>query len=189
MFGNWEKLSAVIDRRYRFPRNRAASFVSPAFTSGRHRNFSSNGFDLPSTASAMISPSTGANLNPWPQSPAAIINSGRSGSGAIQKFPSWVSQYKQIRVNTIGASASPGNESNKNWRIWFSSSFVTAGSKKIPGEWQRVRGPRSNGHHNRVSCDFFAIFQQDPFYATARLIEVPKLCSFMQFHPKRLRSL
>src|SRR5437763_123757 len=132
MFGKWEKLSAVVDRRYRFPRNRAASFVSPAFTSGRHRNFSSNGFDLPSTASAMISPSTGANLNPWPQSPAAIINSGRSGSGAIQKFPSWVSQYKQMRVNTIGASASPGNESDKNWRILFSSSFVTARFIQFP---------------------------------------------------------
>src|SRR6266513_2010244 len=137
MFGKWEKLSAVVDRRYRFPRNRAASFVSPAFTSGRQRNFSSSGFDLPSTASAMISPKTGANLNPCPQSPAAIINSGRSGSGAIQKFPSCVSQYKQMRVNTIGASDSAGNEPDKNLRILFSSSFVTA----RPGESGDISRP------------------------------------------------
>src|SRR5436190_1727038 len=61
-------------------------------TSGRQRNFCRIGFGFFSTASAMISPSTGANLNPWPQSPAAIINPRRSGSRAIQKFPSCVSQ-------------------------------------------------------------------------------------------------
>src|SRR5438045_8704998 len=104
MFGKWKKLSAVVDRRYRFQRNRAASFVSPGFTSGRQRNFPSNGFDLPSTASAMISPSTGANLNPWPQSPAAMVNPGRSGSGAIQEAPASVAHQEQMAVKPTAQS-------------------------------------------------------------------------------------
>ena len=69
-------------------KNRAASFITPRGTSGRQRNFCSNGLAFSSTASAMISPSTGANLNPWPLSPVAMINPRRSGSGAIQKSPS-----------------------------------------------------------------------------------------------------
>ena len=47
---------------------------------------------------------------------------------------------------------------------------LPAGAKKIAGEWQRVRRPRPNRHHNRVGPDFFASFQQDSFYPTARLI-------------------
>src|SRR5947208_7068117 len=53
-------------------RKRATSVPVPTGTAGRHRNFSRIGLDFCSTASAIISPSTGANLNPCPQSPAAI---------------------------------------------------------------------------------------------------------------------
>src|SRR5205814_9211972 len=114
------------DRRQGFHLDRAASVPLPTGTSGRQRNFSKNGLDLPSAASAMISPSTGANLNPCPQSPAAMTNPSRSGSRAIQKCPSFVSQYKHIRVQTIGASTSAGNVPDRNSRKSFSSSGVTA---------------------------------------------------------------
>src|SRR5262249_39738819 len=80
------------------PEKRATSVPLPADTSGRQRNFSRIGLDFCSTASAIISPRTGANLNPCPQSPAAMTNPSRSGSGAIQKFPSCVSQYMHTRV-------------------------------------------------------------------------------------------
>jgi spoIIIJ-associated protein len=90
--------SAVRDRCYSFHFERAASVAVPARTSGRHRNFFSSGLSFPSTASAMISPSTGANLNPCPLSPAATTNPSRSGSRVIQKCPSCVSQYMHTRV-------------------------------------------------------------------------------------------
>src|SRR3989440_446267 len=83
---------------YCVPFDRAASVPLPARTSGRHRNLSSSGLSFPSTASAMISPSTGANLNPCPLSPAATTNPSRSGSRAIQKCPSCVSQYMHTRL-------------------------------------------------------------------------------------------
>src|SRR5262245_52917161 len=83
---------------YSFHFDRAASVAVPARTSGRHRNLSNSGLSLPSTASAMISPKTGANLNPCPLSPAATTNPSRSGSRAIQKCPSCVSQYMHTRV-------------------------------------------------------------------------------------------
>src|SRR5205823_14315368 len=51
-----------------FPFDRATSVPVPARISGRQRNLSSSGLSFPSSASAMISPSTGANLNPCPLS-------------------------------------------------------------------------------------------------------------------------
>ena len=52
-------LSAVGGRRYSLACERAASVPVPARTSGRQRNLFSSGLSFPSTASAMISPSTG----------------------------------------------------------------------------------------------------------------------------------
>src|SRR5437762_1239417 len=91
-------LSGFTHGYYSFAFERAASAPLPARTSGRQRNFSSSRLSFASTASAMISPSIGANLNPCPLSPAATTNPWRSGSRAIQKCPSCVSQYMHTRV-------------------------------------------------------------------------------------------
>src|SRR5216684_5129403 len=87
-----------VDDGFHVGSNRAASLISPRFISGRQRNLCKSGFALPSTASAVISPKTGANLNPCPQSPVEITKFERFGSAAIQKSPSFVSQYMQTRV-------------------------------------------------------------------------------------------
>jgi len=58
----------VVLRLFRFPRAPLAA----------RRNFSRIGFGFSSTGVGNDLPSTGANLNPWPQSPAAIINPRRS---------------------------------------------------------------------------------------------------------------
>src|SRR5580765_931863 len=87
---------------------RAASFASRPLV--RQRKRGDQGFGFASTASALRPPSTGANLNACPLSPAATIRPARAGSGAIQKSPSNVSQYKHSRVATIGAAASAGRD-------------------------------------------------------------------------------
>src|SRR5262249_29107820 len=82
--------SAVDRHRCPFHTLRAASCHGPRDTPVRHRNFA--GLWRPSTTSATNSPRIGANLKPWPLSPAATTRFGRSGSRAIQKWPSGESQ-------------------------------------------------------------------------------------------------
>src|SRR5579863_5562427 len=63
-------------------RPREASSPFAFRRSVRQRNF---GTTTPSTASAIQSPRSGANLNAWPDPPVATTSQSRSGSGAIQK--------------------------------------------------------------------------------------------------------
>src|SRR6266478_9172838 len=47
---------------------------------------------------------------------------------------------------------------------------LPARAEKIAREWQCVRRPRANGHHNRSRRNFFPIFQQDPRYASVGFV-------------------
>ena len=63
-----------------------ASSPRPGRRSGRQRNFSSAGSGTPSVAFAMASPSTGANLKPCPEPPAATVRPSLLGSRAIPEM-------------------------------------------------------------------------------------------------------
>ena len=78
-------------RFIRLPPARLHGVREPA---GRHENRFAHPFGRPSTTSAINPPMIGANLNPWPLSPAATTRPGRSGSWSIQKSPSNVSQIE-----------------------------------------------------------------------------------------------
>jgi len=62
-----------------YPWYLAASSPEVSGESLRHLNFSSHTFDFDSTASAISGPSTGANLNPCPLPPDAIVKPSISG--------------------------------------------------------------------------------------------------------------
>src|SRR5262245_50308951 len=71
---------------------RAASPRQVGSAPARQRNLWASGWWMPSTASAMIGPITGANLKAWPEPPVATVRLGRWGWRAIQKWASRVSQ-------------------------------------------------------------------------------------------------
>ena len=65
--------------------------------SERQRNLAAQSFDLPSITSAIKGPSTGANLKPWPLSPAATVKPIRCGWRSIQK----------VAVERVAVEAAP----------------------------------------------------------------------------------
>src|SRR4029077_18834251 len=95
--------------------------------------------------------------------------------------------------------ASGRNIRAENWKTFWSEKFrlfrfemkyrLPASAEKIAREWQCVRRPGANGHHNRSRPNFFPIFQHEPFYPIARFVQIPEPCIFAQFHTERLRPL
>src|SRR5437868_1787969 len=47
---------------------------------------------------------------------------------------------------------------------------LSAGAEEITRKWQQIRRPRSRRHHDRISRQFFATFQYDPFHAAGRFV-------------------